>query len=352
MRICHATDAADATYGGLYSATQGLVAALSHAPGIDSVTLDSRDPHWRDADLCHAHGLWSRSSWLTLDWRLRSRKPLVVAPHGMLDEWALARSALAKKAALLSYEGLRLRKAACIHALCEAELGSVRRLGFSTPTFVIPNGVDIPSREELEQAAAARAAQRKTLLYLGRIHPKKGLDLVLRALGDLAARDRRVRDEWQLKVCGSGERRYVDTLARLSSELGIGGIVDFAGPVGGDEKRKMLGSASAFVLTSYSEGLPMSVLEAWAYGLPSLVSNECNLSSPAREGAAMLTPTSLAEVTAGLVELLALEEGDRTRMGARAREYVQRVHHWDRVRDRMMDVYRWALGGGPRPEPS
>lgn len=349
MRICHATDATDASYGGLYTATRGLMAALSSAPGVDSVTLAGRDPNWREADLCHAHGMWSRSAWITLEWRLRTGKPLVVAPHGMLDEWALRKSAFAKKLALSSYEGLRLHKAACIHALCEAELGCVQRLGLPVPAFVVPNGVEIPSAIAERSFASS---QHKTLLYLGRIHPKKGLDLVLRSLATLAAGDKRLRDEWRLKVCGSGERQYVDSLARMSSELGIADMVDFAGPVDGDEKRSVLGSASAFVLTSYSEGLPMSVLEAWAYGLPSLLSNECNLSRPAREGAAMLTSTSLADVTSALRELLALGERDRVQMGSRAREYVQRVHRWDRICSRMMDVYRWALGGGPRPATS
>jgi len=353
MRICHATDATDASYGGLYTATQGLMAALAHAPGVESVMLAGRDPHWREADLCHSHGMWSRSAWITLGWRLRNRKPLIVAPHGMLDEWALRNRAIAKRLALASYEGLRLRKAVCIHALCEAEAASVRRLRLAAPTFVIPNGVQMPSDDELKTyGAPAREARHKILLYLGRIHPKKGIDLVLRALAALTARDRRYRDEWRLKVCGPGERQYVDDLVRMAHELGISGMVEFADPVGGEQKKEALGSASAFVLTSHSEGLPMSVLEAWAYGLPSLISHECNLSRPAADGAAMLTSTSLDEITARLGELLTLDDRDRARMGSRAREHVRRAHHWDRVRDRMMDVYRWALGGGPRPEPS
>jgi len=266
----------------------------------------------------------------------------------MLDEWALRKNAIAKKLALASYEGLRLRKAACIHALCEAELDSVQRLGLRVPAFVVPNGVETPSDDELKRFASS-ASQPKTLLYLGRIHPKKGLDLVLRALAALVGRDKRLRDEWRLKVCGSGERPYVDGLARMSSELGIADLVDFAGSVDGDAKRKALASASAFVLTSHSEGLPMSVLEAWAYRLPSLISIECNLSRPGKDGAAMLTLASLDDVTVALGDLLALEERDRLQMGSRAREYVQRVHQWDRIRERMMDVYRWALGGGPRP---
>jgi poly(glycerol-phosphate) alpha-glucosyltransferase len=352
MRIAHATDAADASFGGLYTATRGWMAALARAPGVESVSLAGRDPDWREADLCHAHGMWSRSAWVTLDWRLRHGRPLVVAPHGMLDEWALRRRALAKRLALATYEGLRLRMAACIHALCEAELDSVRRLGLSVPTFVVPNGVDIPSGDETSRMPSAGRTQRKILLYLGRIHPKKGLDLVLRALAALAARDRRVRDEWRLEVCGPGDGAYIDALSRMASELGIADIVDFRGPVGGDEKGRTLASASAFVLASHSEGLPMSVLEAWANGLPSLVSNECNLSGPAREGAAFLTSTALPEVTERLGELLDLDDRDRAAMGSRAREYVRRVHDWERVRDRMMDVYRWALGGGPRPEAS
>jgi glycosyltransferase involved in cell wall biosynthesis len=390
MRLCHVTDASDPSYGGLYTSTRGLVRALSRAKPVTSVSLawdarDSnsevqqfgpatypfsrtslfsrlravllpsgeRDADWVSADLCHAHGMWAESALVSLAWRLRTGKPLIVAPHGMLDEWALRNRRVRKMLALISYEGMRLRKSACIHALCEAELVSVERLGLGVPVFVIPNGVDLPPAEELvrERAVVREPNVRKTLLYLGRIDPKKGIELVIHALAMLVARDRRFRDEWAFQVCGQGDASYVAQLGRLAAELGLSEIVAFTGPIQGERKRQMLASSSAFVLTSFSEGLPMAVLEAWAYGLPSLISPQCNLSRAAHAGAALIAETSTHEVVAKLAELLGLDDRERSQMGRQARAYVERVHSWDTVCARMIDVYRWVLGDGPRPDP-
>jgi len=341
MNVCHVTEASDPGFGGLYTATQGLVRALKEHQHIESVV---RAGHAIDgcssADLCHAHGMWAGSAFV------------IVAPHGMLDPWALEQSAAAKKAALATYEGLRLRTATCLHALCEAELASIRRLGKDLPAFVVPNGVDIPDANQVRAMceSAAKRQDRRTLLYLGRIHAKKGLELVLGGFASAATADPRLRDEWTVEICGSGDADYIAKLQRLSSDLGLSGVVRFAGPVAGEEKESRLTTATAFVLTSLSEGLPMAVLEAWAHGLPSLISEACNLSAPATTGAALLTNATMPAVTIGLGELLHMNENDRLEMGARARAYVERVHPWARVASRMAAIYRWAIDGGQRPD--
>jgi glycosyltransferase involved in cell wall biosynthesis len=355
MRICHLTEASDPSFGGLYTATRGLAGALSRFQHVESpVVTGLAFGACSTADVCHAHGMWGRSALVSLLWGLRHRKPLVIAPHGMLDGWALARRAAVKRMALATYEGLRLHRAACLHALCEAELASIERLGIEAPVFVIPNGVDVPDAAALHAARAAAVSANgwKTLLYLGRVDPKKGIELALHALGGLMRADPRLREEWRVQVCGPGDAGYLARLGRLTRELGLSGVVQFAGPVRGDEKDRILGASSGFFLTSYSEGLPMAVLEAWACGLPTVISHECNLSRPASDGAAVVAHASPDDVTRAFRVFFSMSDRDRGDMGARARRHVERAHRWDHISMRMMQVYRWILGDGPRPDPS
>lgn len=352
MRICHVTEASDPSYGGLYTATHGLADAMSRIANVESqVARSAALGECADADLCHAHGMWARSAVTSLAWRLRHARPLIVAPHGMLDEWALRRRAAVKRAALATYEGLRLRRAHCLHALCEAEAVSIRRVVPDKPVVVVPNGVDLPRLEDVQAMRRSHIARdgRQTLLFLGRIDPKKGIDNALRGFAAVVTRNARLRAEWKLAVCGYGDAAYIAKLADLASELGISDLVSFERPVQGDDKHRRLATASAFVLTSMSEGLPMAVLEAWAYALPSLISHACNLSVPASGGAALVCTPAPGNVDGGLLDLLRLEAPEADAMGAAARAYVEREHAWDRIAARMMQVYRWALGGGTLP---
>src|SRR5581483_8420687 len=134
-----------------------------------------------DPELLHIHGLWQFSSIAALLWHRRTRRPYLVSTHGMLDGWALGHCRLKKRLAWLAYERAHLQSAACIRALCEAELNSIRALGLSNPVCVVPNGVDLPLLDTQPVASSpedpfgSALRQRKILLYLGRIHPKKGL---------------------------------------------------------------------------------------------------------------------------------------------------------------------------------
>jgi len=137
--------------------------AFGYAPRLLEA-LESLHP-----DLVHVHGLWMYPSLAAVCWS-RGSKPYVVSPHGMLDPWALRNSRWKKRVAAALYENRHLRGAACLHALNEAEAKAIRDYGLRNPICIIPNGIELPRQPE-------RNVERKnhTLLYLGRLHPKKGL---------------------------------------------------------------------------------------------------------------------------------------------------------------------------------
>ena len=132
-----------------------------------------------DLDILSVHGLWKYCSVGSQRWHRQTGRPYVVHPHGMLDSWALRNARWKKRIAAALYENQHLRGAACLRALSKAEAQSIRSYGLRNPICVIPNGVDLPDLRESN--AKTQSANRKTLLYLGRLHPKKNISNLIRA---------------------------------------------------------------------------------------------------------------------------------------------------------------------------
>jgi glycosyltransferase involved in cell wall biosynthesis len=301
-------------------------------------------------DVLHLQGLWMYPSVACLKWARRVRRHYVISPHGMLDPWALRNSPRKKRLAAWAYENANLRGAACIHALCDSELQAIRAYGLRNPVAVVPNGVDLPCQQASKPASweAGLPDGAKVLLYLGRLHPKKGLPNLLRAWC-LSAREGE-SGEWRLVIAGWGQGGHEAELRRLAEELGIGETVVFAGPQFGEDKAASFHRATAFVLPSFSEGLPVAVLEAWAYGLPVVMTRQCNLPEGFEYGAAVETGCTPEEIEHGLRQLFALGTEARLTMGSRGRRLVEERFTWAKIAAQMKQVYEWVLGGGAVPE--
>lgn len=300
-------------------------------------------------DLLHVHGIWMYPSLATARWSA-GRRPYVISPHGMLDPWAVRNSAWKKWIAALLYENAHLAGAACLHALCDAERDAIRAYGLKNPVCVIPNGVDLPTASSGVPPpwAGEVPAGAKVLLYLGRIHPKKGLPALLAAW---AATGRRgaLADDWFLVIAGWDQNGHQHELETLASELGIGERIRFVGPQFGLDKQASYERAQAFVLPSLSEGLPMTVLEAWSHGLPVLMTPQCNLPVGFECAAALAMEPEVEDAVRCLGDLSAMSERDRQAMGRRGRQLVADRFTWDTISLEMLAVYRWVLGGDARP---
>lgn len=291
----------------------------------------------------------------------------MISPHGMLDPWAVRNSRWKKIPAYWLYERAHLHGASVMRALCESEATSFRTFGLKNPIVIIPNGIDLPEEEHVEvERLKVDKGGKKTLLFLGRVHPKKGLPNALRAFAErIKAKSGRLKQEcpWQLVIAGWDQGGHEAELIELCKELRIkferrasainrersDADVIFHGPAFGEEKKSLLRSADAFVLPSFSEGLPMSVLEAWSYQLPVVMTPECNLPEGFDADAAIRVETGVESIAEGLDSLFSMSDADLKEMGARGKELVRQKFTWQTVAEEMKQVYYWMLGGGTRP---
>ena len=306
---------------------------------------------WRPT-IVHAHGLWMYSGIAASKAAARASVPLIVSPHGMLDPWALRNSAWKKKIAGWLYENRNLRAAACIHALCESEYRSIRAYGLANPVCIIPNGIDLPEESAGPQAppwTPQVSADKKVMLFLGRIHPKKGLANLIRAWAIIKSDELAALDDWHLVIAGWSQKGHEGELKRLVQELNLGASVSFTGPLYDTAKDAALRAADAFILPSLSEGLPMAVLEAWAYGLPVIMTRECNLPEGFDAGAALEIRPEVDSVAEGLRSFFGLSQSARMQIGRNGLGLVRSKFAWPSIAAGMLNVYKWVLGERPRP---
>lgn len=318
-------------------------ASFSYAPGL------VRELVYADLDLVHLHGLWMHTSVATLAFTRKTRRPHLISPHGMLDPWALDNSRWKKRLAATFFEDANLGSAACIHALNPAEEKAIRDFGYTGPVCVIPNGVELPTGDGAPGPApwwTKTAPEKRTLLYLGRIHPKKGLLNLLKAWGQLGPE---LLKTWRLVIAGWDEHHHLLTLRRMAQALRIESTVLFPGPLYGEDKKGAFHYCNGFILPSLSEGLPMVLLEAWAHGKPVLMTPQCNLPEGYEADAAIRiepTPESIAEE---LRRFMALGDPERDRIGANGCTLVARRFAWPAIAAEMAVIYRWLAGETHRP---
>ena len=298
-----------------------------------------------DLDILSVHGLWKYCSVASRRWHRRTGRVYIVHPEGMLESWALRNARWKKRVAALLYENEHLRRAACLRALSEAEAQSIRACGLGNPICVIPNGVDLPDISERPTAKSQWEGQ-KILLYLGRLHRKKNLANLIRAWNEMSNSQNWSSDRWVLAIAGWDQGSYEKELKRIAAVPSVA----FLGPLFGEDKDAAYRVCDAFILPSLSEGLPMTVLEAWAYAKPVLMTPECNLPEGFSAEAALRIGPSPEEIAIGLKELTEMSEDDRSEMGACGRDLVAKRFSWPRIGEQMRSVYEWVLGGGQMPE--
>lgn len=368
---------------GIFFACSGLVRAQVAQPGVIPAVfaaadqdLDADRPAWGGAevhalkaippaafgympdlaadlarfapDVVHQHGLWLYQSIVAKRSSRQAGSRTVISIHGMMSPFAMRHSGMRKQVALRLYERGNIAAADCLHALSATEAEQARALGFENPICVIPNGIYLPDLDRF-RSREDRSSSKRTLLYLGRLHPIKGVDDLLRGWARFKSQAPNAAD-WQLVVAGWGDPGYRAELEALANSLELGEGVVFTGGQHGDDLWRTYAVADAYILPSRSEAMPMTILEAWACGLPVIMTPECGLEDGVACGAAVVTERDASSMGDAIGRIAAMSDSARTKMGAAGRRLVETRFTWERAAQKFDAVYSWLLNGGLAPE--
>lgn len=304
-----------------------------------------------NANILHMEALWRIPQLWMSDWKAKKQTPIVCSPHGMLDPWIIKKQGFFKRAISNVLFDKSLKSVTCFHALCMKEMEDIRAYGLKQPIAVIPNGINIPSKETKQRIQALIPPHEKELhhlLYLGRLHKKKGIDILLSAIANIQKKAPSLLDSWQIDIVGWDDECFKSKLEKICRDNNLHNIV-FHGGKFGDEKLIMQAQASAYILPSHGEGLPMTVLEAWAWNLPVIITPECHLPEGYSSGAAIYIKDNVESCQEGLLRLFSMSDMERKEMGNNGRKLVAEQFTWDISAKKMTQVYDWLLGNAPKP---
>jgi glycosyltransferase involved in cell wall biosynthesis len=290
-------------------------------------------------EIIHNHGLWMMPNVYSGRVARRRAIPLMTSPRGMLSEWAFQYGSVVKRLFWPLVQKPALTATTCFHATAESEYEDIRRMGFHQPVAIIPNGIAIP------EVVSKQAGISRTLLFLGRVHPVKGLDMLLPAWQVMQDRF----PDWRLVIAGPDHGGYLIKMQHLAAQLRLTRI-EFTGALKGKEKWKAYQQADLFVLPSYSENFGMAVAEALASGLPAIVSKGAPWKGLGEKSAGWWVDVGVDPLVDCLNHALAQTPDELEAMGRRGRAWMQTEFSWQRIGGMMAETYQWIAKGGETPE--
>ncbi|MFK5979025.1 MAG: glycosyltransferase [Rhizobiaceae bacterium] len=291
-----------------------------------------------NCEILHNHSLWMLPNvypaWAIEDTACK----LVISPRGTLSAIALKQSSLLKQLVRPIVFEPAVSKATAFHATSEQEYFDIRAQGFQQPVAILPNGVDVPDYVPTEKDRL------KQLLFLGRIHPIKGIDNLLKAW-------QKIQDpytDWKLTIAGPDDGGYLVEMKNLAIELGLKRI-EFVGPLYGDEKLEAYRNCDLYVLPTHSENFGMTVAEALAAGTPAIVTKGAPWQGLEDENSGLWIDIGPESLSIALEEAFSLPSGVLPEMGKRGREWMIRDFSWERIGTDMARFYGWLVNGGDIP---
>lgn len=301
-------------------------------------------------DLVHVHEPWHYPGFVAFRAAREYTIPYILTPHGALDAWCLQHKAIKKRIYTRLIQNHILKFADALHALTQEERARVVELGYETPVRVAPNGIDPAPFEETLNVSDFLAKHpglsgKRVILFLGRLHPIKGLEVLTRSYIKIL---QMVKDAALLIVGPDGDGIQKQMEATLKTASALDRTV-FTGMLTGRDKLATLASADLLVLPSHAEVFGHVILEGWAAGLPVVVSRRCGLAPDVSEHDAgfVVEPNDDVALTRAISTLL-LDGKLRVRMGDNGRKLVKEKYSWRAVAASMADLYRTLVDSPPR----
>ncbi|MBW4506917.1 MAG: glycosyltransferase [Scytonematopsis contorta HA4267-MV1] len=297
----------------------------------------------RDYDVVNTHAIFSLSI-LPAYWACQLYKvPYIIHPHGMLEDWTLAYKKWKKSFYYELIEKPALQRASKVRVLASAEGESIQRLGVKTPLTLVPNGIwqkdfaELPDLQEFYQRFPETRG--KTLiLFLGRIDPKKGLDLLASAF----AKVHNLFPQTHLVVAGPDNMNFLPIVKEYFVQAKCFDAVTFTGMLSGYLKSAVLTAANLYVAPSYSEGFSMSILEGMAAALPCVITIGCNFPEAANAGAAHVVGIDSEYIADALIDYLKNPQQAKV-MGEIARQLVFEKYTWEKIAINLTHTYKTII---------
>lgn len=299
-----------------------------------------------DADILHMEALWRYPQMLMPIWKKKQQKPIVCSPHGMLDPYIISSQGVVKRIVAKLFFQKGLDAVTCYHALCQKELEDIRAYGLKQPVAIIPNGINLP----ITDTKYTKDNNKKHLLYLGRLHEKKGVDILLKAIVLIRRQFPELLSQWHVDLVGWDHENCRRNLEKIVDDNSLQDLVSFHGGLFGEEKTKMYATSDAYILPSHGEGLPMTILEAWSWKLPVIMTPQCHLPEGYDADAAIRISDNIESVRDGIVELFMMGDEERYSMGNRGYQLVKEQFTWDASARKMIELYEWLITKKNKPE--
>jgi glycosyltransferase involved in cell wall biosynthesis len=371
MKILHYIPSIDHSFGGTVTYMQSLAKELGKFADLHIVTHLSKQPvtiknaqvHYLSASflqlysikkqwqkllkdiqpmIVHINGCWNPLCAYTQKWSQKSGFKTILTPHGMLEPWIIQRHYWTRKApALCLYQKAAVRNADYIHATSESEKQNLLKLKYNSEVCVIPNGI-----ETGHISIKSSWKKTKTILYLSRIHPTKGIELLV----DAVAQIKNGFDDYKIIIAGEGNTHYIQSLINKMRKQNVETVFDFVGGVYGEQKWELFHNADVFILPTYSENFGIVVAEALASGTPVIVSKSAPWQELNTCQCGWWIDNDINTIVKTLKNAISLSEEEYRQMGMRGRNLIKENYSIETVAQKMIQLYQWILGQAEKPE--
>ena len=282
-------------------------------------------------DIIHTNGCWIPMSAMAAIWAKEAGYKVIYTPHGMLEPYAIKRHYWTKKLpAILMYQKKGVAVADLIHATADTEKDNLLKLGWNKNVTVIPNCVQIDNI-----TMKTSWERKKNILFLSRVHPKKGVNFLIEAVAQL----KNELAGYIVTVAGPGEFSYVESLKALAKTKGVDEMFDFIGPVFSDKKWELYKQADLFVLPTYSENFGIVVPEALATGTPVITTVGTPWQELNFENCGWCVEIGTEALVKALYEFVNCSDSELASMGKAGRNLVIKKYDSHKVAEQMNCLY-------------
>ncbi|RME60150.1 glycosyltransferase [Candidatus Parcubacteria bacterium] len=291
-------------------------------------------------DLIHIHGVFTGLQKTAVKVAKKQGIPTILSVHGMLEPqiWALLPPFVSLGKRWYWQKVLRpaLRQVSWVHAITRLEGITLDKEFPDIPQVLIPNAIDLKNLPAPDRDMSPE----KRIVFLGRLHPKKGVDLLIRAFASA-----HLESDWRLDIVGPDfDRAYSERLRELAAGLDPLGRISFLGPVYGEEKYRILQNAWVVIVPSYSEVVALVNLEAAGMGTPSITTTQTGLHDWQESGGLLIEP-EVEALRQALMQAASWTLAERLARGQQARKFVEERYSWDVIGPRWVQAYQQIAGG-------